>query len=816
MDDKVLLKIDRWLDNLATEVVLAEPDTDQGLLPIRELFANLRDRTEHEESLVHFHAAAADAVNYIETTVMDSRALFSAADLEFIKNRIALLKEMRRDPAKPFVTDAAAETLPEPTPEPTPETVSAPETDAPAVTPIEAIADTPAEQPTVDEPAVEPAVAATPEPASAETPEKTPAPAPEPAPAVAVVTETIHFEEMPLVLDENIEVDLLKEFFTESQEHLENIEQGALVLEDNPKHKETLDSVFRAFHSFKGAAGFLNLRPMNRLAHELESLLDLVREGKRDVSAVIIEVMLKGGDLLREYVVELQAQVNGQASREAIIKPVAQLIHHVREVINMGNAAPVAVPATPAATPTPAVASQPVPAPASTEAETPAKAEPAPTTNVIAMPVMTPVTAPVEHKPIVARPAEKAPKSESEPVAVKNNNSVVKVDTMKLDSLVDLVGEMVIAQSMVAQDPDLRSLQCPRLTRNMTQLSHIVNDLQRTAMSMRMVPIRATFQKMNRLVRDLATKVEKQVELKLSGEDTELDRTIIEEIGDPLIHMVRNSVDHGIEKPEVRIANGKPPVGVLHMNAFHQGGNIVIQITDDGAGLNEERILAKAIEKGIINEKQQLSKKEIFGLIFAPGFSTADKVSDLSGRGVGMDVVRSNIEKLRGKVEIDSTPGKGAVFTIYLPLTLAIIDGLIVAVGEEHYILPTLSVKESFRPHADMISTVHERGEMVNVRGHLSPLLRLHELFGIKPKSDKPEDCIIIVIESGNQQRCLLVDDLVGKQEVVIKSLGDAFKRNRALSGASILGDGRVGLILDVSTLVSLKDVRNSPTAMAA
>ncbi|PAW75382.1 MAG: hypothetical protein B9S32_17965 [Verrucomicrobia bacterium Tous-C9LFEB] len=615
---------------------------------------------------------------------------------------------------------------------------------------------------------------------------------------------------MPLVLDENIEADLLKEFFNESHEHLENIEQGALVLEDNPKHKETLDSIFRAFHSFKGAAGFLNLKPMNRLAHELESLLDLVREGKRDVSAAIIEVVLKGGDLLREYVVELQSQVSGQSDRAAIIKPVAQLIHQVRGVIAMGNGAP--APAA-AATPTPAAA--PVATP-----ETPAPAE---TAKVIAMPVTaaTPEPVPVEAPRPIARPtpapAEKSAKGgDADHGAVKNNNTVVKVDTGKLDSLVDLVGEMVIAQSMVAQDPDLRALQCPRLSRNMTQLSHIVNDLQRTAMSMRMVPIRATFQKMNRLVRDLATKVEKQVELKLSGEDTELDRTIIDEIGDPLIHMVRNSVDHGIEKPEVRIAHGKPAVGTLHMNAFHQGGNIVIQISDDGAGLNEERILAKAIEKGIINEKQQLSKKEIFGLIFAPGFSTADKVSDLSGRGVGMDVVRSNIEKLRGKVDIDSTPGKGAVFTIYLPLTLAIIDGLIIAVGEEHYILPTLSVKESFRPHADMISTVHERGEMVNVRGHLSPLLRLYELFGIKPKSTNANDGIIIVIESGNQQRCLLVDDLVGKQEVVIKSLGDAFKRNRALSGASILGDGRVGLILDVSTLVSLKDERNDPTAMAA
>lgn len=784
MDDKELQKIDRWLDSLATEVVLAEPDTDQGLLPIRELFANLRDKTEKEESLAAFHAAAFNAVATIESN-MDTRAFFTAGDLEFIKERIALLKTMRRDPSITFIA-----------PEPVAPTEVAPATEPAAETAPESTAPEPEAVAAPVAPVVEAA-------------------APEPAPAPAAVAAPVQYEEMPLILDENLELDLLKEFFTESNEHLENIEQGALVLEDNPKHKETLDSIFRAFHSFKGAAGFLNLKPMNRLAHELESLLDLVREGKRDVNAVIIEVILKGGDLLREYLVEIQKQVYGSDPRTPIIKPVVCLIEYVRSVI--ANKVTVPMGAAPVA---PAAPSAPAPV---AETKTTAAPEPLPA-SVIAMPLPTAMATPtvvatptpVAAPAPIAKPAPAAPKAEGDHGAAKANNSVVKVDTAKLDALVDLVGEMVIAQSMVSQDPALGSIQSPRLSRNMSHLGRIVNDLQRTAMSMRMVPIRATFQKMNRLVRDIAAKVGKQVDLQLAGEDTELDRTIIEEIGDPLIHMVRNSIDHGIEKPEVRIAHGKPAMGVLRLNAFHQGGNIVIQITDDGAGLNEERILAKAIEKGIINENHQLSKQEIFGLIFAAGFSTAEVVSDLSGRGVGMDVVRSNIEKLRGKVAVDSTPGKGAVFTIYLPLTLAIIDGLIVAVGDEHYILPTLSVKESFRSKPDMISTVHERGEMVNVRGHLNPLLRLHELFNIKPKSTDINDGIIIVIESGNQQRCLLVDDLVGKQEVVIKSLGEAFKRNRALSGASILGDGRVGLILDVSSLVSLKDGRNEPSAMAA
>jgi two-component system, chemotaxis family, sensor kinase CheA len=800
MDERDFSKIDRWLDNLATEVVLAEPNSDQGLLPIRELFANLRDKTKDEESLKSFHAAAFDAVAHIEAN-MDKRAFFAAEDLDFIKQRIALLKNIRLNPDLPFTPEdtPAAAVAAEGVSASTPETGDKPAEQAPAAVAVE----TPAPAPVpVTEKAAEPA------------PVATPAPATEPAPAAAAAPAPV-FDEMPLILDEAIEFDLLKEFFSESHEHLENVEQGALVLEDNPKHKETLDSIFRAFHSFKGAAGFLNLKPMNRLAHELESLLDLVRDGRRDVNATIIDVVLKGGDMLREYVNELEAQVTGGAPRQAIIKPVAQLIYYVRTVID--NKVPATAPA-PVAASKPAVAETAAPA-----AATPVETASAPASATAPTPAPTEPHHEEEHGASGEEPAAKANAAvaaakggEGDHAHAKTNNTVVKVDTDKLDSLVDLVGEMVIAQSMVAQDPDLRALQCPRLTRNMSHLGRIVNDLQRTAMSMRMVPIRATFQKMNRLVRDLSTKLHKQIELKLSGEDTELDRTITEELGDPLIHMVRNSIDHGIEMPDVRVANGKPAMGTLHLNAFHQGGNIVIQITDDGAGLNEERILKKAIEKGIISEKQQLTKQEIFGLIFAPGFSTAEKVSDLSGRGVGMDVVRSNIEKLRGKVAVDSTPGKGAVFTLYLPLTLAIIDGLIVNVGNDNYILPTLSVKESFRPRADMISTVHERGEMVNVRGHLCPLLRLHDLFGIKRKSDNPEDGIIIVIESGNQQRCLMVDDLVGKQEVVIKSLGEAFKRNRALSGASILGDGRVGLILDVSSLVSLKERKTDITAMAA
>jgi two-component system chemotaxis sensor kinase CheA len=380
------------------------------------------------------------------------------------------------------------------------------------------------------------------------------------------------------------------------------------------------------------------------------------------------------------------------------------------------------------------------------------------------------------------------------------------VDTAKLDGLLDLVGEMVIAQSLVADNLSQRSGLDPQLVRNVAHLSRITKELQRVSMSMRMVPVRGVFQKMARVTRDLSVKQHKKVQFLTHGEDTELDRGVVEELNDPLLHMIRNSMDHGIEPAERRTAAGKPPVGTLQLRAYHQGGSIVVEVEDDGAGLNKERILQKAIERGLATTGADHTDEEIFGFVFEAGFSTAEKITDLSGRGVGLDVVRRNIEQLRGRVDISSRTGQGTLFKITLPLTLAIIDGLIVKVGEERYIIPTLSVRESFRPRADMISRVQGRAEVVNVRGRLIPLLRLNEWFGTRQKSTNAEAGIIVVVQSGASLRCLLVDGLLNKQEVVIKNLNDMLvHKNRALAGAAILGDGRVGLILDVNALVHLE-----------
>jgi len=582
-----------------------------------------------------------------------------------------------------------------------------------------------------------------------------PAAAPVPAPAKieAAPKADPHTEEAPLVLNLADDTELLREFINESREHLDNIEQGVLVLENQPQDVETLNTVFRAFHTFKGGAGFLNLIPINRLAHVLESLLDLARQNKLAIDGAVIELILRGRDVLKKFLDEIEEQLSGTRPVAPITIPTALLKCEVQDL--MDGKHPVAS-------------------------------------------VATSVNIGSEN----ATPAASAETAEH----ATTQNSIVKVDTAKLDGLLDLVGEMVIAQSLVSQDLSEVAGLHPQFVRNVSQLSRITKDLQRVSMSLRMVPIRGVFQKMSRVVRDVGAKQNKKVQLVTSGEETELDRGVVEELNDPLLHMIRNSMDHGIETAEKRQAAGKSPQGTLYLRAYHQGGNIVVEVEDDGAGLNREKILKKAIERGLASPDDQLSDEEVFKFIFAAGFSTAEKITDLSGRGVGLDVVRRNIERLRGRVEISSKLGQGTLFKISLPLTLAIIDGFIVRVGEERYVIPTLSVRESFRPQPGMVSRIQNKAEVVNVRGRLIPLLRLSDAFGQVATSQDVTDGIAVVVESGAGVRCLLVDALLHKQEVVIKNLNDMMvHKNRMLAGAAILGDGRVGLILDVSALVNLE-----------
>lgn len=387
----------------------------------------------------------------------------------------------------------------------------------------------------------------------------------------------------------------------------------------------------------------------------------------------------------------------------------------------------------------------------------------------------------------------------------------IRVSIDKVDELINLVGELVITQSMLGQlgeDFDMSRLE--KLRDGLGQLERNTRELQENVMRIRMLPISFAFNRFPRLVHDLSAQLGKQVELKMSGEQTELDKTVMEKIGDPLVHLVRNSLDHGIEMPDERKAAGKSPKGTLHLNAYHKGGNIVIEITDDGAGLNKDKILRKAIQNGLVNEGDELPDEKIHELIFAPGFSTADQVSDVSGRGVGMDVVKRNIRELGGNIEIRSTEGEGSTITIRLPLTLAIMDGQLVRVGNETYIVPIVSIIESLQAKQERVNSIVDRAEVYKLRDEYISILRLYETFDLKPDTEEIDNGLLVVVEGDGRKVGLFVDELLAQQQVVIKSLETNYKRIEGISGATILGDGTVAMILDIPGLITLSQSINA------
>ncbi|KMY65649.1 hypothetical protein AAU61_20945 [Desulfocarbo indianensis] len=589
--------------------------------------------------------------------------------------------------------------------------------------------------------------------------------------------------------------ELLSGFVAEALEHLESIEVNTLLLEDSPQDQEALNAVFRPFHTIKGVSGFLNLQDINHLAHALENLLDQARSGSLIIESVAIDIILAGVDVLRQMINESQAAASERRPRTAF--DTASLEARIEQVINSaGETEAEAAPAQakPEAPPLgELLVSDGIPPEAVEQALSRQKEG-----------ALRPLGELLVHegaaKPSQVAGALKTQKAMSQPQAKSLAVQEVKIDTVKLDNLLDMVGELVIAGSMVRANPNVQAISDRKLVADLGQLSRITTELQKTTMSMRMVPIKQTFQKMVRVVRDTAKKRGRKVALELEGEGTEIDRNMVEKFYDPLMHMVRNSVDHGIESPEERLAAGKPEEGTVVLAAYHKGGNVCIEIRDDGNGLDRERIVAKALENEIITEEdlENLGEEEAYHLIFKPGFSTAEVVTEISGRGVGMDVVQRTIDELRGKVEISSELGKGTTFIIALPLTLAIIDGMVVEVGVERFILPTISVAESLRPNEKDYSTVQGRGEMIMIRGSLLPLIRLHGIVGVEPSQRNPWEALLVVVEHHGQKRCLLVDRLVGRQEVVIKSLGESLKGVKVVAGGAIMGDGRVGLILDV------------------
>lgn len=573
------------------------------------------------------------------------------------------------------------------------------------------------------------------------------------------------------------DAELVGDFITESREHLGAIENHMLTLEKNPNEMEAVHAVFRGFHTIKGLAGFLEFMPIRDVAHDVETLLDLARNEKLVISGSVVDVVLESVDYLKQAIEVVEGTLTGDS--KGVMSDNRQLLVRLQAFIN-GTTGPSAP-----------VESAPALAQLSATLNS-ANAHPADPK---------PVLPPSPEPPTASHPEPEAPAVEISESKTKSGEAVaavIRVQTAKLDSLMDMVGEMVITQSLIHHNPALSSLQNPKLLADLSQLARITSEVQRTTMAMRMMTVGTVFQRSSRMVRDLSRKAKKKVELQISGEETEVDKTIAEELTDPLLHMVRNACDHGVETPEERVAAGKNPVATIKLAAYHQGGQIVIEISDDGRGLDREKIMAKAVQKGLIEPNATLSEQEVFALIFEPGFSTAAQITDLSGRGVGMDVVRRNIQKLRGRIDIQSKVGQGTTFYLKLPLTLAIIEGLVVSVGHHRYIVPIFAVRELISPKPETISTVHGRNEMAMVRDHVLPVIRLARRFNVQPKSDDLTQGLLIVTECQEQHFCLAVDEVLGKQEVVIKSLGESLKHIPGIAGGAILGDGRVGLILDL------------------
>ncbi len=594
---------------------------------------------------------------------------------------------------------------------------------------------------------------------------------------------------LDLHLEENKE--LLGEFHAEAVDHLQQIEAALLALDQQPDEPEALNSIFRSFHTIKGNAGFLGLVPMQTLAHEVESLLDLARNRKLRLTAAIITEILRSRDALSVLTQQVALALEKGQLPDQIV-PVAHLIRAVKKLAVPDDAAHASAPVATAQFAKPATEV------ISFAPESPVVAAPATAAPVEPAPSIAPLAQSKEAARVSTNAIEAAALGKS-----AAGNQTVRVNTEKLDSLMDVVGELVIVQSQLIETSRQNGGVGSTLQRNVAQLARITKELQHTAMALRMIPIKPMFQKMERLARDLARDFGKKVTFATSGEDTELDRTVVEEIGDPLVHMVRNALDHGLEPSSDRVARGKSENGTLHLCAYHQGSNIVIELQDDGRGIDPDRIYKKAVENGVITAGVVMSREEIYALIFAPGFSTAEKVTSVSGRGVGMDVVKRNIDKLRGKIEITSEVGRGSTFKIKLPLTMAIIDGLVVRVGTDRFILPSTSVQRALRPTRESISTIHGQGEVLDLRGKFVPIHRLHRRFGLSGDAVNPWDGIVVIVENAGKVSALLVDEMVSKQEVVIKNLGAFMQNLPGVAGAAILGDGSIALILDPGSLLN-------------
>ncbi len=548
----------------------------------------------------------------------------------------------------------------------------------------------------------------------------------------------------PPLADDDGELELLNDFAAEAIDHLAGAESALLQLETHPEDTEQVNTVLRAFHTIKGASAFLGLDDVQDLAHRAESLLSRARDGEILIADDNADLALQSCDALRKMI-------------ESLVDPDAAGLQSHADIdgLKLKLASPM-------------IGDAPLAA-----ADTAASSDPA---------------------------ATDSPETDATATRLAGD-STVRVSTNRLDDLIDMVGELVIAQSVVSQD-SAQTGDLQTQTRNVAHAGKIVRELQELAMSLRMVPLKPLIGKMNRVARDLARKSGKNIRLVTRGEETEIDRNMVEELADPIIHMIRNAVDHGIESPTDRVAGGKSDTGTINLRAYHSAGNVVIELADDGKGLDRSKILTRAIERGLVSPHAELTDKQVFALIFEPGFSTRTEITEISGRGVGMDVVKRNITNLHGRIDVRSAPGEGTTFRLLMPLTMAITDAMLLRVGPERYLLPTIAIERSFQPSADDLVELAGGGELVMYRGDALPLVRLHRSFNIDTANTDPTRSLMVVVY-GNGRRCaLMVDELIGHQQAVIKSLGPSLQHIPGTAGGAILGDGQVGLILDADSLI--------------
>ncbi len=578
------------------------------------------------------------------------------------------------------------------------------------------------------------------------------------------------------------DAELILEFCDEAKEHLDSMDMALLALEGSPEDKETINAVFRPIHTIKGVAGFFNLNAIGQLTHVAEDILVKARDQGVRLRSVIIDILFEVIDVLRKLIEDVRAQVPEGNLCQEVTPEIEQLINRLKlasmddETKKLGEIM---------------VEQGSVTEEDIEEALEKQEKEKQKIGEVLIK------SGKVSTKDVAKAIREQ--KTQSKDTRKLKPDEGIRVSVEKLDKLVDMVGELVIAQLQVASS----DIEDSKLGKNITQLSKITRELQNLTMAMHMLPIRPLFQRMERLVRDLSRKSNKVVKVTVKGEETELDKRVIDSLGDPLVHMLRNAVDHGLEDAQGRQNAGKAEAGNIYLEARHEAGNIVIEVSDDGKGLPIKKICEKALQRGLITNDKEYPREEIINLIFHPGFSTAEKITDISGRGVGMDVVKKKIDSLRGVVTVDSTEGEGTRFNIRLPLTMAIIDGMLVQIGQERYIIPTHSIEESLKPVKEQIITCHNRGKVMRLRDSIIPLIYLNHLLGGSPLEEEKieSEGLVIVVRDGVNRAGFFVDNLIGQQQVVIKSLGEAFKGLMGISGGAILADGRVGLILDAHGL---------------